>query len=66
MPALSKAQQRAAGLALAAKRGEVDPAKLRGAARQMYVSMTEAQLHDYAATGRTPLPEHVRSRRGRG
>lgn len=60
MPAISKAQQRAAGLALAAKRGEIDPRKLKGAAREMYLSMTEAQLHDYAATGRGQLPEHVR------
>lgn len=65
MPAISKAQQRAAGLALAAKRGEVDPRKLKGAARQMYDSMTEAQLHDYAATGRKPLPEHIGSPRKR-
>lgn len=65
MPAISKAQQRAAGMALAAKRGELDPSKLKGAARQMYDSMTEAQLHDYAATGRKPLPEHVRSPRQR-
>jgi len=57
MPALSKAQQRAAGLALAAKRGEVDPRKLKGAARDMYESMTEKQLRDYAHTGRAALPE---------
>jgi hypothetical protein len=65
MPALSKAQQRAAGLALAAKRGEIDPRKLKGAARQMFLSMTEAQLHDYAATGRGKLPEHVRRKENR-
>lgn len=65
MPATSKAQQRAAGLALAAKRGEADPRKLRGAARQMYLSMTEAQLHDYAATGRGALPEHVHRKKNR-
>jgi hypothetical protein len=58
MPARSKAQQRAAGMALAAKRGEIDPATLRGAARQMYVSMTERQLEDYASTPRKGLPEH--------
>ena len=60
MPAQSKAQQKAAGMALAAKRGEVDPAKLKGAARQMFVSMSEQQLEDYAATPRKGLPEHKR------
>ena len=35
MPAKSKAQQKAAGAALAAKRGEVKKSKLKGASRQM-------------------------------
>lgn len=58
MPARSKAQQKAAGMALAAKRGEIDPETLKGAARQMYLSMTARQLEDYAATPRKGLPEH--------
>lgn len=60
MPAQSKAQQKAAGMALAAKRGELDPATLKGAARQMFLSMSEQQLEDYAATPRKDLPEHKR------
>jgi hypothetical protein len=60
MPAISKAQQRAAGMALAAKRGEIDPRKLKGAAREMFDTMTEKQLHDYAATASKRLPEHTR------
>lgn len=58
MPATSKAQQKAAGAALAAKRGETDKAELRGASREMYESMTEKELEDLAATPRKGLPEH--------
>jgi hypothetical protein len=56
MPAVSKAQQRAAGVALAAKRGKIKPSRLTGAAREMYETMSEAQLEDYAATPRKDLP----------
>jgi len=59
MPARSKAQQRAAGAALAAKRGESPADKLWGAAREMYETMTERELEDYAATKTEDLPEHV-------
>ena len=59
MPSRSQSQQRAAGMALAAKRGELAVAKLKGAALQMYRSMSEAQLAEFAATGRSGLPEHV-------
>ena len=48
MPAKSEKQRRAAGMALAAKRGKVSPHKLVGAAKQMYLDMTEAQLEDFA------------------
>lgn len=41
MPAKSKAQQKAAGAALAAKRGDAKPSALKGASRQMYKSMSE-------------------------
>lgn len=58
MPAQSKAQQKAAGAALAAKRGESDPQDLVGAARDMYESMTESELEDFAATDHDGLPEH--------
>ena len=58
MPARSKAQQKAAGAALAAKRGEAGPDELWGAAREMYDSMTERELEDFAATPREGLPDH--------
>ena len=61
MPAKSKAQQKAAGAALAAKRGEIERRELKGAAREMYDSMTEEQLRDLAATKRKGKPEHVSS-----
>jgi hypothetical protein len=58
MPAKSKAQQKAAGAALAAKRGEEPVKELKGASRQMYDSMNEKQLDEFAATKRKGLPEH--------
>jgi hypothetical protein len=57
MPATSKAQQKAAGAALAAKRGEMKKSELQGASREMYDSMTEAQLEELAETRRKGLPE---------
>jgi hypothetical protein len=62
MPAKSKAQQRAAGAALAAKRGEIPVSELVGASRQMYESMTESQLEEFAETRRKGLPEHKEAR----
>ena len=59
MPAKSQAQQKAAGAALAAKRGEVPKAKLKGASREMYESMTEKELDELATTKRSKLPEHA-------
>lgn len=58
MPAMSKAQQKAAGAALAAKRGEIKKSKLFGASKEMYESMTEKQLEEFAETKRKGLPEH--------
>lgn len=57
MPAKSESQQRAAGMALAAKRGEISPSKLKGAAKQMYYSMTAKQLEEFASTKHKGLPE---------
>jgi hypothetical protein len=48
MPAKSKRQRGAAGMALAAKRGNISPKELKGAAKQMYESMSEKQLRDFA------------------
>ncbi len=59
LPAKSQAQQKAAGAALAAKRGEVPKAKLKGASREMFETMTEKELDELAAVKRAKLPEHV-------
>lgn len=58
MPSKSQAQQRAAGAALAAKRGEMPKGKLKGASREMLKSMTEKELEDFASTKHKGLPEH--------
>jgi hypothetical protein len=57
MPAVSKAQQKAAGAALSAKRGETPESELKGASKEMYESMSEQQLEEFAATRRKGLPE---------
>lgn len=61
MPAKSKAQQKAAGAALAAKRGETSKAKLKGASRSMARSMSEKELQKMASTKRKGKPERVSS-----
>lgn len=58
MPAKSKAQQKAAGAALSAKRGETPAAALFGASREMFDSMSEAELEELAQTKTAKLPEH--------
>ena len=60
MPAKSPAQQKAAGAALSAKRGETPKYKLKGASRQMVESMSEQQLEEFAHTKRKGKPEHVK------
>ncbi|MEO7827042.1 MAG: DUF3008 family protein [Allosphingosinicella sp.] len=59
MPAKSKAQQKAAGAALSAKRGETPKSKLQGASKQMVESMSEKQLEEFASTKRKGKPERV-------
>ncbi|MDF3607440.1 DUF3008 family protein [Paracoccus sp. DMF-8] len=59
MKAVSRAQQRAAGAALSAKRGETKPADLIGASKEMFDQMSEAELEDLASTSLDGLPEHV-------
>ena len=59
MPATSKAQQKAAGAALAAKRGEIKKSELRGASKSMVKSMSEKELHDMASTKRKDKPDHA-------
>jgi hypothetical protein len=58
MPAKSKSQQKAAGEALSAKRGDTKVGELKGASKSMYKSMTEKELEEMAETGRKGKPEH--------
>ena len=60
MPAKSKAQQRAAGAALSAKRGDTKVGELQGASKEMYDSMSEKQLEEFAETKHQGKPEHVK------
>lgn len=62
MPARSKAQQKAAGAALSAKRGETPKTKLKGASKGMVESMSEKQLEELASTKRKGLPAHKRKK----
>jgi len=62
MPAKSKAQQKAAGAALAAKRGDEPKSSLKGASKSM-MSMSETELEKMASTPRKGKPEHVSDRR---
>jgi hypothetical protein len=59
MPAKSKAQQKAAGAALAVKRGEEKVSDLKGASKSMYKSMSERELDEMASTKRKGKPQHV-------
>ena len=59
MPAKSQAQQKAAGAALSAKRGDTPKSKLKGASKSMAESMTEKQLEEFASTKRKGKPEHT-------
>jgi len=60
MPAKSAAQQKAAGAALSAKRGDTPKSKLKGASKSMEKSMSEKQLEGFAHTKRKGKPEHVK------
>ncbi|MDK3074971.1 DUF3008 family protein [Sedimentitalea sp. JM2-8] len=57
MPATSRPQQKAAGAALSAKRGETKKSDLVGASKDMYETMTERELEDLASTDRQGLPD---------
>lgn len=57
MPAKSKAQQKAAGAALSAKRGDTKVSELKGASKGMYDSMSENELEELADTDRKDLPD---------
>ena len=57
MPAKSKAQQKAAGAALSAKRGDTKMSDLQGASKDMYDSMSEDELEDFAKGERDGNPK---------
>jgi hypothetical protein len=59
MPAKSAAQQKAAGAALAAKRGDMKKSELKGASKSMEKSMSETELEKMASTKRRGKAEHV-------
>lgn len=63
MPAKSAAQQKAAGAALSAKRGETPKRKLHGASRSMEDSMSEAELERMAHAKRKGKREHAKPAR---
>jgi hypothetical protein len=58
MPAKSGAQQKAAGAALSAKRGDQPKSKLKGASKHMEDSMSEKELEKLAHGKRKGKPEH--------
>jgi len=59
MPAKSKAQQRAAGAALSAKRGDTPKSELKGASKSM-MSMSEKELEKFASGSTKSKPEHAK------
>ena len=63
MPAKSKAQQKAAGAALAAKRGKRSKSSLKGGSKEMVEPMTEKELEDMASTSRKGKPERASKKR---
>lgn len=61
MPAKSKAQQKAAGATLAAKRGDKKKSELKGASKSMEKSMSEKELDELASTKRKGKPAKKKS-----
>jgi hypothetical protein len=59
MLATLKAQQKAAGAALAAKRGERPKSSLKGASKEMVGSMTKKELKEMASTRRKGKPQRA-------
>ena len=59
MPAKSGAQQKAAGAALSAKRGDTPKSQLKGPSKKMAESMSEKELEEMASTSRKSKPEHA-------
>lgn len=63
MSAKSKAQQHAAGAALSAKRGDTKVGDLKEPSKDMYYSMSEAELERVASKDEDDLPDHVQDKR---
>ena len=59
MPAKSQSQQKAAGAALAAKRGDQKVSELKGPAKSMYESMSEQELDKMASSKRKGKAQHA-------
>lgn len=59
MPAKSKQQQKAAGAALSAKRGDTPKSALKEASKTMEESMSEQELEKMASVSRKKLPKHA-------
>lgn len=59
MPAKSNAQQKAAGAALSAKRGDAPKSELKGASKEMAASMSETELEELASGSTKGKPERV-------
>jgi hypothetical protein len=62
MPAESKKQQMAAGVALSAKRGKRSKSSLKGASRSMYKSISKTELRKMAKTKRKGKPTKKKRR----
>lgn len=58
MPAQSKSQQKAAGAALSAKKGDTKKGDLKGPSRSMYDSMSKEELEKMASGTRKGKPQH--------
>jgi CRISPR/Cas system CSM-associated protein Csm3 (group 7 of RAMP superfamily) len=65
MPAKSKAQRKAAAIALAAAKGRIPVRSLKGPARSMYESMNTRELEEYASGSEARKPEHVKRKQSR-
>lgn len=63
MPAKSQAQQKAAGAALSAKKGDTKVRDLKGASKSMYDSMSKPELEEMAHTSRSGKPQHKQASR---
>lgn len=59
MPAKSRSQQKAAGAALSAKRGDTKESTLKGPAKSMEKLMGESELEKMASTKQKGKTEHV-------